>query len=835
VSSELAAELPEPASTGKTDNLTHVYPQLGTAALDVLHDITMRVVRSQHLTTDLPAIAATLRDLLGLESVSLAFHRSDLIIHTGRGTSAPIGALPGALEPQDPDACRIIDFESGKGGAPLTRIPLHARDEPAGTMLVRARHPLDPDLVDLLGKIGDTIAEHVECDRPPEAVPTDNTETVNARQLLAVVSQISTLTGIDVTIQPLLVRIAALLASDRALLVAPNPVKPRLFTSDLDGSVQTDDDLLQLIAVPAVRLALNSGQPQTGLWLHQTGQVRTRSTLLVIPLVAREEAIGIMILERAAMRRYSVAERELATIISRHLSYGLEREHRVRAHSRQNLLLSLVERVTAFIARSTDADDLLALMVREIRRTFGYDCSIAMVVGNRLKFHAIEVGDDERVLAWMLDGMPLDAGIMGRVARTGEPAFARDASTDPDFVDTGRNTVSEIAIPIRTGDRVVGVINVESDGSNPLHNLDYEIIHILANHIGIALSNRQLIASERETRLAMETLQRVSTIVAETLDPEESLWRIARTLGESLGYPIVSLALLEGRLLVLRANYGYEPDSFPRVMSIDDGISGRVARTGRPVLLEDVMTDPDYVRESPEMTSEVCVPIRCNGEIVGVLNVEGTRERPVTEQDLRLLTTFAEHAGVLLHNARAYAALSREATLDPMTGVPNLRFFQQELQTQIERARREDKPLSLAVIDLDDLKEVNDSHGHLAGDQVLRALAARMLQQLRGEDLLARYAGDEFVAILPGVNEDQALAIIRRLLDGARQQPFEIEDGAKIDLSLSIGVATYPHDAESSIDLLRAADMAMYLAKESGKNRASTARQAAEARESSQS
>jgi len=185
----------------------------------------------------------------------------------------------------------------------------------------------------------------------------------------------------------------------------------------------------------------------------------------------------------------------------------------------------------------------------------------------------------------------------------------------------------------------------------------------------------------------------------------------------------------------------------------------------------------------------------------------------------------------LLNNAMAYAALSREATLDPMTGVPNLRYFQQQLQIGLEHARREGAALSLAVIDMDYLKHINDSYGHLVGDQVLRELARRMQAQLRGVDLLARYAGDEFVAILPGVDEDAARDIARRLVEAARSAPVILPDIPPIKLSVSIGVATFPHDAGSSNDLLRAADMAMYVAKESGKNRVSTARQSARVRQ----
>lgn len=798
--------------------------------LDVLHNLTLRITRSRDLTTDLPAIAKAVRDSLNLESVSISLRGSGLIVHTGPAKRHQQKHTPSQTVESTPDAPgRPIDFTQTINTGSPTKIQIHSNREPAGFIRVstRSSHELNPAAIDLLGKIGDTLAEHF--DREPFLNRRDDVESgdLDARYLLDIVSDLSSPSNIESTIEPTLEKIATLLDTDRASLVAPDLVEPRLFSSIPGNGSGSAEEVFQFIATPAVRQALNSGQPQSGFGINRPGQGATQPSLLAIPLIAHNESVGVLVLERNTARPFSSHEQEIATIVGRHLSFGLEHEQRVRTSSRQNLLLSLVERVTAFIARSTDAEDLLALMTREIRRTFGYDCSIAMISGNRLVIGAIELGEDDQAPTWLHDGIPIDSGIMGRVARTGEPVFVRDVRNDPDFIDTGRNTVSEIALPIHTGTTVAGVLNVESDAHNPLNNLDYEILHILANHIGIALSNRQLIAAERDTRLAMEAIQRVSKIVAETLDPEESLRRIAVTLGETLGYPIVSLALLEGRSLVLRAHYGYEPETFPRMMSIDDGISGRVARTGSAILLEDVSTDPNYVRESPEMTSEVCVPIRCNGEIVGILNVEGTHERQVTRHDLHLLTTFAEHAGVLLNNARAYAALSQEATLDPMTGVPNLRFFQQELQERIAQAQRNDQPLSLAVIDLDDLKDVNDSHGHLAGDQVLRDLANRMMRQLRGDDLLARYAGDEFVALLPGVDEQQAMAISRRLLDAARKRPFVAEEGLEISLSLSIGVATYPVDADEATSLLRAADMAMYVAKESGKNRASNARKAA--------
>ena len=807
--------------------------ELGIDHIDALYRISLRITGSQDLESDLQGIVDTIRTLLDLDTVNLFLQNSGMVVHSDRSGGSP--ASSGAPESTPVRPRRLIDLNADKPTGSSVRIPVHGHDETVGFMLVRSRSDgdLDPDLRDLLGKIGDILAESIERERGRAGLTSGRSDFLDVRRLLDILSRIAALPRFDDNIQPLLFDVAELVDAVRVSIIAPDPLRPRLFASGASPIADIDDELLRLVAAPAVRQALNSGQMQVIEPDHHPEAAATPVVLLAVPIVTQNETAAVLVVESDRERRFSSGEREAVAVIGHHLSVCLERESSVHAYVRQNLLLALVERVTVFIARSMNADDFLALMTREIRRTFGYDCSIAMIAGNRLVFHGIHLGEGEQAPEWLEAGIPLDSGIMGRVARTGEPAFVRNVRSDPAFIDTGRNTVSEIAVPIRMSGDVVGVLNVESSPENPLRGIDYEILLVLANHIGIALRNRSLIASERETRMAMEAIQRVSTIVAETLDPDESLRRIAQTLGESLGYPVVSLALAEGRTLVLRANYGYEPDSFPRAMSIDEGISGRVMRTGQPVYLEDVTTDPDYVRERADLTSEVCVPIRCNGEIVGVLNVEGTRARPVTERDLHLLTTFAEHAGVLLNNARAYAALSQEATLDPMTGVPNLRFFQQELHNQIQRMQLTNRPLSLAVIDLDNLKEINDRHGHLIGDQVLRALARHLSNQLRSGDVLARYAGDEFVAIFPDVDEGTAMDIARRLLDTTRQHPFEDESGAEIRLSVSIGVASYPQDASTSSDLLHIADMAMYAAKESGRNRVSSARQAAQIRQQS--
>ncbi|CAN5640151.1 hypothetical protein BH23CHL2_BH23CHL2_18780 [soil metagenome] len=847
MSSELVLHISEPTRPGDSEHLPQPDRYPGLNGVDALEHISLLIARSHDVNTAPPDIAQAIRALLDLQIVSLSLGEQVWVVHPDDDVDPPpslasqeASGAASSNRPVDTRQSRgrlisiVADDENDRPGS-SGRIPIHLDGTPSGFMLIQIdnRTRLDTETIALLEKIGDTLAEAIDMEQRASRRHASDTPDIDTGQLLDILSYFATPVSIDATIQPFLCDVAGLLKADSVSLIIADPVQPLLISSN---SVSVPDDkLLYLIAAPIVRLALDLRHTQTGFIKRRKGYPTTRTLALAAPILAGYEAIGRLIAERNSGKAFSVDESEAATAIARHLSFHLEREQRDNAYSRQNRLLTLVERITGSISRSTADDDLFTLMAREIREAFGYDCSIVMIEGDRLVFKANETTKPDRLSPWIDEGIPFDVGIMGRVARTGKPVFLPDVSEDIAFLDAGLSSQSEIAVPITVANEIVGVINIESSETQALGDADFEIMLILANHVGIALNNRQLIASEREARVAIEAIQRVSTIVAETLDPDESLLRISETLGDLMGYPLVTLGLIEGEELLFKATYGLGDCDVPGTMSIHQGVAGKVARTGVPVFLESAIDDPFHVPLRPDLISEICVPIRCNGELVGILNVEGTAERPLTENDLHLLTTFAEHAGVLLNNARAYAALSKEAALDVMTGVPNLRHFQQQLQIEIDRARREENQLTLAVIDMDDLKAINDSHGHLVGDQVLRELANRMSAQLHDRDLLARYAGDEFVVILPGVDQVQALEIARRLIEAVRSTPLELPDVAPIWISISVGIATFPNDATTSTELLRAADLAMYLAKESGKNRIDTAQHAEDIRQRSQS
>ncbi len=159
--------------------------------------------------------------------------------------------------------------------------------------------------------------------------------------------------------------------------------------------------------------------------------------------------------------------------------------------------------------------------------------------------------------------------------------------------------------------------------------------------------------------------------------------------------------------------------------------------------------------------------------------------------------------------------------LDDLTGVSNHRYFKQMLDNEIQRHSRYEHPLSLIMADIDNFKIVNDRYGHLMGDQVLITVADLMKRSIRGFDLLARYGGEEFCVILPETAMEESLVVGKRIVSTVSQYPFKIAASASentFNLSLTAGLASFPEDADDAKTLIDAADRALYLGKESGKN-----------------
>jgi diguanylate cyclase (GGDEF)-like protein len=317
-------------------------------------------------------------------------------------------------------------------------------------------------------------------------------------------------------------------------------------------------------------------------------------------------------------------------------------------------------------------------------------------------------------------------------------------------------------------------------------------------------------------------LDRLGETLSSTHDLEGMFSVILDTAAITLGAKSGAVYLLSpsGRDLRLEVARGYEAPE-RATLRIGEGVAGRSA-AGLSVLLP---SERDPVSPSrpvePAAPTAIAVPLIRGDRTMGVLALYGRSiPEPFVQDDVATLGSFAAQASVAVENVLLHKEAQRLSITDGLTGVWNRRYLQLTLTKEIERAQRFGRPLSVLMMDIDHFKLVNDAHGHQVGDEVLVELTRRTMSTIRGQiDSLARYGGEEFIVVLPETPSDGAKVVADKILAVIRHRPFVEDEGAGVPLTVSIGVAAFPEDGSTADELVRAADLAMYRAKEAGRDR----------------
>lgn len=247
-----------------------------------------------------------------------------------------------------------------------------------------------------------------------------------------------------------------------------------------------------------------------------------------------------------------------------------------------------------------------------------------------------------------------------------------------------------------------------------------------------------------------------------------------------------------------------------------EGIAGWVVENGIPLLVRDVTREPRFSRQIDRKIgftthSIVCVPLVSNSRIIGVIQLfNGVGQGGFTEQDQRILATIADFTAIAMENSRLLQKVRDLSITDDLTGLYNARHFQSLCEYEMERATRYGTELSMVFLDLDFFKQVNDTYGHLTGSRLLKEVGELIQTVVRKVDRAARYGGDEFVFLLPSTSKKGALGMANKLLERLRNTEFRSDCGVPIQLTASIGVATYPTNAYCLQELVKLSDEAMY-------------------------
>ena len=231
----------------------------------------------------------------------------------------------------------------------------------------------------------------------------------------------------------------------------------------------------------------------------------------------------------------------------------------------------------------------------------------------------------------------------------------------------------------------------------------------------------------------------------------------------------------------------------------------------------------------PQSGQYLCVPLLVNGEAIGILHLnhvttlgqdqQETKSASYTEHKTQVVMTIAEHIALALSNLRLKETLRQQSIRDVLTGLFNRRYMEETLERELKRAERENKSVGVVMFDIDHFKEFNDLAGHDGGDALLRELGVFLNKSTRGGDIVCRYGGEEFLAVLPGISIENARLRAEELRQGAKELLVYHLGKPLAKCTISLGVAVFPENGQTSEALLKAADNALYRAKNEGRDR----------------
>jgi two-component system cell cycle response regulator len=329
-------------------------------------------------------------------------------------------------------------------------------------------------------------------------------------------------------------------------------------------------------------------------------------------------------------------------------------------------------------------------------------------------------------------------------------------------------------------------------------------------------------AQTRELEDYSEALNRAHTRFGEALRATHDLDKM---LAVALETGIETVRASSG-LLMLRKGPGTltvgvnrNLDTAQFTLDVGQGISGHVAATGTPLVIPGA---GDVTRDDvePPARTQLSVPLFSQNRVLAVLNLYDKQDGNFTDADLRTIVSLCDQAGVAIENVLLHQEAQRMAIMDGLTGIWNHRWFQIQFAQELDRAERFRRPFSLIVLDIDDFKSFNDTYGHQAGDFVLVELARRIKSSIRDVDMFARYGGEEFELLLSETDLAGGLNAAEKIREAIGGSPFTSDMLPKpLEVTVSVGVASYPEAGLDAPTIFKSADLAMYSAKSQGKNR----------------
>jgi diguanylate cyclase (GGDEF)-like protein/excisionase family DNA binding protein len=554
-------------------------------------------------------------------------------------------------------------------------------------------------------------------------------------------------------------------------------------------------------------------------------------TICTAPMMDGSELLGLLIVYHDAPRPWASDELETIGALATQASVAIRTAQNFAQMSTWTAQLQSIQQLGARLNQLSSVRDIGSAIATELRQLIDFhNVRVYHVSGTDLLPVAMQgqVGEYVDETPDMLR-VAIGEGITGWVAQHRIAQYLPNAAADPrsSTIPGTEEDLDEsmLLAPMLYEENVLGVLVLSKLGIDQFSEDDLRLLVIYASFAAQAMANadtterlrEQSAALERQLRSQRELLQ-INEAILTTLDSGALLDSIAERLGGLIACDNVAIEVVDrstGLLKPMTARGIHAAHYMEAWEPGETGVATWVVEHNEPVHIENERSDPrvNHFRGGAiEDGSLIVVPLRGRGGAIGVLTIERLGHgNTFAPEEFDLVQLFAAQVSIALQNAEVFAAVEIRAQTDGLTGLLNRGTFEDYLA----RSVRDGAPFGLIMLDLDDFRDINNTNGHQAGDEALRRIAASLVHAGRDTDLVFRYGGDEFAFLLPHADAMGTAHVAERARASVKS--------AGVDVTASVGVATFPADGETTSAVLLAADRACYVAKRRGRDSVATA------------